>query len=108
VASLPKESPETLTEPQMKALDSFGHFTASGNAEITTQWLVRVIRNEYSPAYKRLEDFLIHTGRRKFLVPLYTELLETEEGKKRAIEIYAKARPNYHFVATNTFDKIVK
>lgn len=103
-----KNLPETLTQSQMKALDSFGHFTASGNTEITTQWLVPVIKNEYSPAYKKLEDFLIHTGRRKFLVPLYTELLKTDAGKKRAIEIYAKARPNYHFVATNTFDKIIK
>jgi len=92
----------------MSALDAFGSFTASGNAEITTQWLVKVIRYQYSPAYVKLEEFLIHTGRRKFLVPLYTELLETEEGRKRAVEIYQKARPNYHFVATNTFDKIVK
>ena len=92
----------------MKVLDTFGHFTASGNAEITTQWLVKVIRHQYSPAYRKLEEFLIHTGRRKFLVPLYTELLETEEGRQRAIEIYRKARPNYHFVATNTFDKMVK
>ena len=100
--------PDTLTQSQMKALDSFGHFTASGNSEITTQWLIRAVRNEYSPSYAKLEDFLIHTGRRKFLVPLYTELLKTDAGKKRAVEIYAKARPNYHFVATNTFDKIVK
>jgi leukotriene-A4 hydrolase len=102
-----KNLPEPLTPSQMSALDAFGRFTASGNAEITTQWLVKVIRYQYSPAYVKLEEFLIHTGRRKFLVPLYTELLETEEGRKRAVEIYQKARPNYHFVATNTFDKIV-
>jgi len=103
-----KNLPDSLTETQMNHLDTFGHFTASGNAEITTLWLVKVIRHQYSPAYARLEEFLIHTGRRKFLVPLYTELLETEEGTRRAIEIYRKARPNYHFVATNTFDKMVK
>jgi leukotriene-A4 hydrolase len=103
-----KNLPDPLTPSQMSALDAFGHFTASGNAEIATQWLVKVIRYQYAPAYMKLEEFLIHTGRRKFLVPLYTELLETEEGRNRAVEIYSKARPNYHFVATNTFDKIVK
>jgi leukotriene-A4 hydrolase len=103
-----KNLPDTLTPAQMNDLDAFGHLTASGNAEITTQWLVKVIRHQYSPAYKKLEEFLVHTGRRKFLVPLYTELLETEEGRQRAMEIYQTARPNYHFVATNTFDKMVK
>jgi aminopeptidase N len=103
-----KNLPDTLTQAQMKALDSFGHFTASGNAEITTQWLVRSIRHQYSPAYPKLEEFLINTGRRKFLLPLYTELMKTPEGSERAIEIYRKARPNYHFVATSTFDKMVK
>ena len=103
-----KNLPDSLTQVEMKELDSFGRFTASGNSEITTQWLVKVIRFQYSPSYAKLEEFLINTGRRKFLVPLYTELLKTPEGRQRALEIYRKARPNYHFVATNTFDKIVK
>ena len=92
---------------EMKALDKFGNFTASGNAEILTAWLTKAIHYNYTPAYSRLESFLINTGRRKFLSPLYNELLKTEAGKKRAMEIYKKARPNYHFVATNTFDKLL-
>ena len=103
-----KNLPDTISGDQMKALDKFGNFTASGNSEITTEWLVKVIRYKYSDGYARLEEFLVNTGRRKFLIPLYTELLKTPEGKMRAIEIYKKARPNYHFVATNTFDKVVK
>ena len=103
-----KNLPETLTQSEMKELDNFGRFTASGNSEIITQWLVKAVRHQYSPADAKLEEFLVHTGRRKFLVPLYTELLKTPEGRQRAIEIYKKARPNYHFVATNTFDKTVK
>lgn len=103
-----KNLPDTLTQSEMKTLDGFGNFTASGNSEITTAWLVKAIKHRYTPAYPKLEEFLINTGRRKFLVPLYTELIKTPEGKQRAIEIYGKARPNYHFVATNTFDKTVK
>lgn len=103
-----KNLPGSLSQAQMKALDSFGNFTTSGNAEITTLWLVKAIRHGYTPAYARLEQFLIDTGRRKFLSPLYHELLKTTEGKKRAVEIYEKARSNYHFVATNTFDTLIK
>ena len=55
----------------------------------------------------RIESFLINTGRRKFLSPLYNEMIKTKEGKQRALEIYRQARPNYHFVATNTFDKLL-
>lgn len=103
-----KNLPDPLSLSQMKALDQFGHFTASGNAEVLTVWLTKAVRFKYEPAYGRLESFLINTGRRKFLSPLYNELVKDQEGKKRAQEIYKKARPNYHFVATNTFDKLLR
>jgi leukotriene-A4 hydrolase len=103
-----KNLPDSLTQSQMQALDKFGNFTASGNAEILTAWLTKAIRHQYHAADARLQDFLIHTGRRKFLNPLYQELVKTDDGKKRALAIYEKARPNYHFVATNTFDKLLK
>jgi leukotriene-A4 hydrolase len=101
-----KNLPDPLSEFQMKTLDEFGNFTASGNAEIVTLWLVKVIRYGYKPGFVKLEQFLINTGRRKFLTPLYGELAKTTEGKRIAAEIYRRARPNYHFVATNTVDKV--
>jgi leukotriene-A4 hydrolase len=103
-----KNLPQTLTQAQMKSLDDFGNFTKSGNAEIITAWGVISIRNNYTPMNPKIEEFLVNTGRRKFLSPLYNEMLKTEDGKKRAKEIYQKARPNYHFVATNTFDKLIQ
>lgn len=102
-----KNLPETLSPQQLREVDQFGHFTASGNAEIITAWGVISIRNDYEPMQPKIEEFLVNTGRRKFLLPLYTELLKTEGGKARARAIYRKARPNYHFVATNTFDKLI-
>jgi len=100
--------PAPLSLIQLRKLDEVGHFTNSGNAEILTVWLTLAIRYQYISAYPKLEDFLIHTGRRKFLSPLYNELVKTEEGKKHAMQIYAKARSNYHFVATNTFDALLR
>jgi leukotriene A-4 hydrolase/aminopeptidase len=102
-----KNLPEELSADQMKNLDNFGNFTVSGNAEVITAWSVIAIRNNYEKMQPKIEAFLISTGRRKFLSPLYNELVKTAEGKKRAREIYKKARPNYHFVATNTFDKLL-
>lgn len=103
-----KNLPDNLSLAQMKALDTFGKFTATGNSEIATQWMVLAIRYGYHETDQKLEEFLVNTGRRKFLSPLYNELVKTVEGKQRAIEIYKKARPNYHFVATSTFDKLLK
>lgn len=102
-----KNLPEKLSQEQMQELDRFGNFTQSGNAEIITAWGVISIRNEYELMQPKVESFLINTGRRKFLSPLYNELVKTPGGRRRAGEIYRKARPNYHFVATNTFDKLL-
>ena len=99
--------PLVLTALETWRQTHFGTTANSGNAEITAAWGVISIRNDYEKMAPRIEDFLIHTGRRKFLTPLYNEYLKTPAGKKRAREIYRKARPNYHFVATNTFDKLL-
>jgi leukotriene A-4 hydrolase/aminopeptidase len=102
-----KNLPEKMSVTQMEELDAFGSFTASGNAEITALWLVHAIRNDYAKAFPKLENFLVNVGRRKFLSPLYNELVKTPEGKARAREIYTRARPNYHYVSASTFDKLL-
>jgi leukotriene-A4 hydrolase len=51
---------------------------------------------------------LINVGRRKFLTPIYKALIKTPEGKKMAKDIYKEARPNYHSVAYNTLDEMLK
>ena len=102
-----KNLPEGLSSIQMEALDTSFEFSQSGNSEVLELWLLQVVKNEYKPSYDKLEEFLVNTGRRKFLTPLYIELMKFQEGKKMAADIYNKARPNYHFVATNTIDEIV-
>jgi hypothetical protein len=92
----------------MKALDDAFHFTSSGNSEILFAWFEHVIPSKYTQAYSSLETFLTNVGRRKFVKPLYSALVKTEEGKKMAKEIYSKARPNYHSVTANTVDEILE
>lgn len=100
--------PEDYTSDQMAILDKAFKFTASGNSEVLCEWLLQSIKHDYEPAYGKLDEFLVNTGRRKFLKPLYEELIKTEKGTAMAKEIYAKARPNYHFVSTNTVDELLK
>lgn len=89
-------------------LDEKFKLSESGNSEILAQWFQMAIKNNYEKAYPAMEKFLISVGRRKFLVPIYTALLKNEKTKALAKSIYQKARPNYHFVATNTLDAMIK
>jgi aminopeptidase N len=97
----------SLDKPDMPALDREYHFTQSGNAEILAQWLQMAVREGYAPAYPKLQEFLRSVGRRKFLKPLYTELMKTPEGRAWAREIYGQARPGYHHIARATLDALV-
>src|SRR5262249_14988422 len=100
--------PQQLTANQLKELDQAFGLTKIGNAEIAHQWLLISIRNNYETAYPRLQEYLTSIGRQKLIKPLYEELEKTPEGSKRALNIYAKARPGYHPIAQTSVDKIVK
>jgi leukotriene A-4 hydrolase/aminopeptidase len=100
--------PEQMSAQQMSELDKAFNFTNSGNAEVLAAWFLHAIRNNYTTADQALETFLTNVGRRKFLVPIYKALNATTEGKKKALAIYAKARPNYHAVSTVTLDEMLK
>lgn len=99
--------PLELPSEKMAALDQAFSLTASGNAEISQQWLLMAIRSHYAAADSRLEEFLTSIGRRKFLMPLYGELKKTAEGTARAKAIYAKARPFYHPIAVESVDRLL-
>jgi leukotriene-A4 hydrolase len=100
--------PATLTTAQVAALDKAFGFSKRGNSEILFSWLRVAIRHHYTPAMPALEHFLTTQGRRKFLKPLYEDLMATDWGKPEAKRIYQRARPLYHAVATTTLDNIVK
>ena len=102
-----RDLPDGQTQHAMAELDRAFGFTASGNAEVLTEWLKLAIRNGYAPADAALERFLVTVGRRKFLRPLYEQLMLTGEGRAQAAAIYAKARPGYHPITVQTIDEIV-
>ena len=89
-------------------LDQAYHFSATGNAEILTQWLRMSIHGAYEPGLARLEPFLLSVGRQKMLRPLYTELARTPEGKAKARELFTRARAAYHPIAAAMVEGILK
>lgn len=102
-----RKLPDTLNVKKYAELDQTFHFTQSGNNEILAIWLEKSIKAQYPKVDTKVADFLIHVGRRKFLTPLYRALLEVDPTGKRAMDIYVKARPNYHSVSTETLDKLL-
>jgi aminopeptidase N len=100
--------PDTLSVVRMAELDREFELSETGNSEMLFSWLRLAIRRRYEPAFPALERFLTTQGRRKFIRPLFQELMNTEWGKPMAREIYAKARPMYHSVTASSIDAIVR
>jgi len=100
--------PQNLSAEKMAELDKAFNLTTRGNSEIAFQWLLMSIKNNYTAANPRLEEFLTSIGRRKFVKPLFEELAKTPEGTKRANAIYTKARPGYHPITVSSIDAILK
>ncbi|HJR62600.1 MAG TPA: M1 family metallopeptidase [Gemmatimonadaceae bacterium] len=100
--------PDTMPQPRLAELDQAYGFTRTGNSEVLFDWLRIAIRNRYEPAFPALERFLLSQGRRKFLRPLYEDLMGTSWGADLARSIYRRARPLYHSVSTGTLDQVVR
>jgi leukotriene-A4 hydrolase len=105
IASLPRE----LSKERLATLDKAFGLSAQGNSEIRFVWLELAVANRYDPAVPSLEAFLTEQGRRKFVAPLFKDLMaQGEWGQPIAKRLYAKTRPLYHAVTRQTVDTIVK
>ncbi len=101
--------PETLSVAQLAELDRAFSLSRQGNSEIRFAWLRHVIHNRYQPGVASLEEFLLSQGRRKFVLPLFTQLMEEGEwGQTIARDLYARARGRYHPVTTGSVDAVVR
>jgi aminopeptidase N len=102
-----RSMPEGTPAAKLSEIDAAWDLTNSGNSEIAAAWLLMAIRAQYMPAMPRLEQFLIEVGRRKFVKPLFEELVKTRSGRARAEAIYKRARPGYHPITQTTVDAIL-
>ncbi len=98
--------PDRLSREQLEDLDQAFMLTASTNNEIAFSWLRIAIRNDYEPAYDRLEDFLVSIGRNKFLMPLYKDMMAAGKADM-ADRIFQKAMPGYHPLSVKRNSQII-
>lgn len=97
-----------MTDAQLADLESALNLREEGNSEIVFSWLQIAVQHRYQPAVPTLERFLTTMGRRKFVLPLFTSLwAEGDWGRSIATPLYARARPGYHPVTTNSVDAVV-
>lgn len=80
-------------------------FTASRNSEIAAQWLAMAARCGYEAANERIEDFLRCVGRRKFVEPIYRELVSRDAARAR--QIYSSAKAGYHPMTRAAVEKVL-
>ena len=104
--------PKPLAVAQMQQLDQVFHFTQTGNAEIADLWFIMTVAANYKPAMyaeqnEAMRNFLSRVGRRKFIVPLYKELMAHPYSVPVAKQWYQAFRNNYHPLAQESLDKIV-
>ncbi len=99
--------PKPMVVQQMQQLDDAFHFTQSGNSEIADLWYIMAVTADYQPAYPAIDLFLSTVGRRKFLEPLYSAMIKTGKAAM-AKTMYKKYRQNYHPLAQESLDKIIK
>ncbi|MDQ7812195.1 leukotriene A4 hydrolase C-terminal domain-containing protein, partial [Brevundimonas sp.] len=103
-----REGADWLTEAQLADLEATLNLRDEGNAEVLYSWLQIAVQHRYQPAVPTLEKFLTTMGRRKFVLPLFESLwAEGDWGRSIATPLYARARPGYHPVTTNSVDAVV-
>jgi leukotriene A-4 hydrolase/aminopeptidase len=102
-----RKMPPALSVNQLKKLDDAFNFTKSGNSEIADLWFIMAVRANYTPAFPAMEEFLSKVGRRKFLEPIYKEMMKTPHGKEMAVRLYHQYRKNYHPLAQESLDKMI-
>jgi aminopeptidase N len=103
------ELPRKMDRAKLDELERTFHFSETGNSEIRFLWLRLAIANRYDPALPSLEQFLSSQGRRKFVAPLFTDLMaQGDWGQPIARRIYAKTRAGYHPVTAVAVDAVVK
>jgi leukotriene-A4 hydrolase len=98
---------DKLGADRMTELDKAFQISDTGNNEVLFAWLEKSIRKNYTPAYDKLEKFLMSVGRRKFVAPLFVAMVDTKQ-VEMAKKIYKEARAGYHAVTVGTVDELLK
>jgi aminopeptidase N len=88
--------PVDLDNEQLAEVDAAFGLSTTRNAEIARTWFIQVAERRYQPAYDALEIHLNRFGRTRLVEPVYKALAKNGYDRDLAIEMFNRARSNYH------------
>lgn len=93
--AMPKPSPMEVC----RELDTKYALTNAKNPEVLVSWLILACESGYVAAIQRASEVLGHTGRMKYLKPLYRALMRRPETRSMAFDLFERFRGTYHPIA---------
>jgi leukotriene-A4 hydrolase len=102
-----RKLPKDLSLSKMNELDKLFKFTSTKNSEIAFEWYMLSLQTKYTTCIPAIENFLMHVGRKKFVKPIYTQMMKDKEQSILAKNIFAKAKNAYHPATTKAVEEIV-
>lgn len=100
--------PDTLSPEQMTQLDEAWHLSGTANGELAQRWYALALRSGYEPALVPMQEFLVHVGRLKLVMPVYRALAATAKGRELARMILERARPGYHPITAAGVERLLE
>jgi hypothetical protein len=86
---------------RLEQIDQYAHFSEA-NDELKFEWFLLNIKKENRSIRDKLKVFLVETGRRKYILPLYRALCANAKDKVWAEQVFREAMGGYHSVSRNS------
>jgi leukotriene-A4 hydrolase len=99
--------PEPRTPAQLAALDKAFGFSQTNNRAIRFEWLRIAAKNHYDGALASLEEHLSTQGRRRYIIPVYKDLVASDWGRPIAERVFAMARTTYHPLTARSIEQVL-
>ncbi|XP_056324640.1 aminopeptidase B isoform X1 [Danio aesculapii] len=98
-----------LPDGNLKKLEEcYSHIIESNNAELKVRWAQIVAKNQHTPGFQHIRDFLTSQGKQKYTLPVYRALWNgSEETKALAMEMFSATSGQLHVNVRNYVKKII-
>ena len=97
-----------LSVQDLEDMDERFHLSERKNAEVAFEWYMLGLKCQYTAVFPHLEQFLYTVGRRKFILPLYEQILKTQEnGMDMVTNIFYGASLGYHSVTRKSVKELL-
>lgn len=95
-----------VSAEKLQKINEYGSFSSS-NSEVRFEWFLLNLRNRNWKIEPELKQFIQSTGRRKYILPLFSAIVKDKSRLDWAREVYSNARHNYHSVTRNSVEKLL-